>query len=200
MKNTDWWPNMVMLKALTQYQEATGDPRVVPFMQRYFAYHLAHAKERPLHEWAAVRWADELVSVLWLYNRTGDKSLLDLAHVLHDQGTDWKRHFADFEFREKTTPETLGMTPGAGLKDRAMRAHGVNNAMALKTSALWYLVSAIRAIARPFTARSRCSTVTTVFQTACSAPTSTTRAPIPRRAPSCAQWSRRSSRCSTPSA
>ncbi len=141
VKNTDWWPNMVMLKALTQYQEATGDARVVPFMQRYFAYHLAHAKERPLHEWAAVRWADELVSVLWLYNRTGDKSLVDLAHVLHDQGTDWKRHFANFEFREKTTPETLGMTPGAGLKDRAMRAHGVNNAMALKTSVLWYLVS-----------------------------------------------------------
>ena len=29
-KNTDWWPNMIMLKVLTQYQEATADPRVVP--------------------------------------------------------------------------------------------------------------------------------------------------------------------------
>src|SRR4029453_2370547 len=140
-KNTDWWPNMVMLKALTQYQEATGDSRVVPFMQKYFAYHLAHAKERPLKEWAAVRWADELVSVLWLYNRTGDKSLLDLPHVLHDQGTDWKRHFAEFEFRDKTTPETFRMKTGSSLPDRAMLAHGVNNAMALKTSALWYLIS-----------------------------------------------------------
>jgi hypothetical protein len=140
-KNTDWWPNMVMLKALTQYQEATGDPRVVPFMKRYFAYHLAHGRERPLRQWASYRWADELVSVLWLYNRTGDKSLLDLARLLHQQGADWKRHFAEFEFTGKTSSEDLGVAPGRELGDRAMRAHGVNNAMALKTTTLWYLVS-----------------------------------------------------------
>ena len=140
-KNTDWWPNMVMLKALTQYQEATGDPRVIPLMQRYFAYHLAKGRERPLHQWAAYRWADELVSVLWLYNRTGDTSLLDLARLLREQGTDWKRHFAEFPFTAKTTSAQLGVKPGGELPDRAMLAHGVNNAMALKTSALWSLVS-----------------------------------------------------------
>jgi hypothetical protein len=139
--NKDWWPNMVMLKALTQYQEATGDPRIVPLMRQYFAYHLAHGRQRPLHQWAAYRWADELVSVLWLYNRTGEASLLALARLLKEQGTDWKRHFADFEFPEKTTSDRLGIKLGRELPDRAMRAHGVNNAMALKTSALWYFVS-----------------------------------------------------------
>src|SRR5579885_425075 len=39
-KNKDWWPNYVALKALTQHQEATGDPRVIPMMQRYFAWQL----------------------------------------------------------------------------------------------------------------------------------------------------------------
>jgi DUF1680 family protein len=144
-KNTDWWPNMVMLKVLTQYQEATGDPRVVPLMQRYFAHHLAAGTRRPLHQWASYRWADELVSVLWLYNRTGDAKLLELAVLLQSQGADWKRHFATFEFAGKTTRDQLGLEPGMPvLPDRAMRAHGVNNAMALKTSAVWSLVSGER--------------------------------------------------------
>ena len=142
-KNTDWWPNMVMLKVLTQYYEVTGDPRVLPALEKYFALHLATGRAKPLKEWAVYRWADELVSVLWLYDRTGDPALLDLAKLLHDQGEDWKKHFATFEFTSKTSEEQLGLKgfSGGSLPDRAMRAHGVNNGMALKTSAVWSLVS-----------------------------------------------------------
>ena len=85
-KNDDWWPRIVMLKALTQYQELTGDPRVIPTIDRYFRYQLADLPKRPLRDWAKFRWQDELLSVIWLYNRTGSTYLLDLAQLLHKQG------------------------------------------------------------------------------------------------------------------
>ena len=45
--NNDWWPRMVMLKALAQYQEVTGDPRVIPVFTRYFHYQLSALPSPP---------------------------------------------------------------------------------------------------------------------------------------------------------
>ncbi|PYT33181.1 MAG: hypothetical protein DMG58_08280, partial [Acidobacteria bacterium] len=129
-KNQDWWPNMIMLKALTQYHEATGDARVIPLMRRYFAYQLRMMESRPLKEWAVFRWGDEVISVLWLYNRTGETSLLDLARKLREQGHDWKGQFSNFAFRSKVNQQQL-----------TLATHVVNNAMALKTEGEWWLVS-----------------------------------------------------------
>ena len=39
-ESDEWWPNMIMLKVLAQYQEATGDPRVIPLMDKYFDYQI----------------------------------------------------------------------------------------------------------------------------------------------------------------
>jgi DUF1680 family protein len=140
MVNQDWWPRMVMLKALTQYQEATGDPRVIPLMQRYFAFQAHALPTRPLQDWGRYRWQDEVVSILWLYNRTGDSSLLTLAQLLHDQGYNWKQQFDHFEYTQKTD-RTILNGRASGLPDRAMQTHGVNNAMALKASPTWFLIS-----------------------------------------------------------
>src|SRR5580700_1700260 len=38
--NNDWWPRMVMVKALAQHFEATEDPRVVPVLTKYFHHQL----------------------------------------------------------------------------------------------------------------------------------------------------------------
>ena len=129
-KNQDWWPNFVMLKVLTQYQEATGDKRVIPVMQKYFAFQAKHIDERPLKEWAIYRWQDEVLSILWLYNRTGDKSLLTLARKLHDQGKDWEAQAAHFPFTDKVTGKAANLD-----------THGVNNAQALKAAAVWWSIT-----------------------------------------------------------
>ncbi len=141
--NNDWWPRIVMLKALTQYQEFTADERVVPFMDRYFRHQLAALPARPLRDWGRFRWQDEALSVLWLYNRTGSPYLLDLVRLLHAQGFDWTAEFAHFSYTHRVTAEELklGENDENGLKDLALVTHGVNNSQAIKTGPVWSLVS-----------------------------------------------------------
>jgi hypothetical protein len=139
--NDDWWPRFVMLKVLTQYQEFTGDPRVIPALDKYFRYQLTDLPKRPLRDWGKFRWQDELLSVIWLYNRTGSDYLLELARLLHAQGYDWVGEFADFKYTQRITAEYLKLEEGNGLKDLALATHGVNNGQAIKTGPVWSLVS-----------------------------------------------------------
>jgi hypothetical protein len=127
--NDDWWPRMVMLKALIQYQEATADPRVIPFLERYFAHQRAHLPNRPLAKWGWVRGAENVLSVFWLYHRTGDPALLNLAELLVAQTLDWGSHFVEFPYREKYT---------TGFEHRT---HVVNVAMGIKEPALRYVLT-----------------------------------------------------------
>lgn len=139
--NDDWWPRMVMLKALAQYQEATGDPRVIPLLERYFAYQLKTLPSRPLRDWGKFRWQDNALTILWLYNRNGNKQLLDLAALLHQQGHDWQVQFADFKFTQRITPEFIKLNDHEGLGDLALSTHGVNNGQAIKAGPVWSLIS-----------------------------------------------------------
>jgi hypothetical protein len=139
--NNDWWPRMVMLKALAQYQEATGDPRVILVLSRYFAYQLSALPARPLRDWGKFRWQDNALIVIWLYNRTGDPKLLELVRLLHAQGHDWQAQFSDFKFTQPVTPEMIKLVEGHGLGDLGLSTHGVNNGQALKAAPVWSLVS-----------------------------------------------------------
>ncbi len=139
--NEDWWPRMVMLKVLTQYEEVTGDPRVIPLMSRYFAYQLSALPGRPLQDWGRFRWQDNALSVIWLYNRTGDPKLLELVRLLHTQGFDWQANFADFKFTKPITPEFIKLSEHNGLNEISLASHGVNNGQALKAAPVWSIVS-----------------------------------------------------------
>lgn len=87
----DYWANMIMLFCLQSSYEHTADPRVLKLMTKYFRYQLGVPDEKFLtHYWQKMRGGDNLHSVYWLYNRTGDKFLLDLADKIHRCTADWK--------------------------------------------------------------------------------------------------------------
>ncbi len=131
LKPDDWWPRMVMLKILQQHYLATGDQRVIDCLTRYFRFQLKELPKRPLHDpdnpasgswWAAQRGGDNLMVVLWLYNVTGDKFLLQLADLIHEQ----------------TVPVTQWFLPGADnwirrRADQGDALHCVNLAQMMKT-------------------------------------------------------------------
>jgi DUF1680 family protein len=87
-REQDWWPRMVMLKILQQHYMATGDRRAIDCLTRYFRYQARALPSTPLGHWSywgTQRGGDNLLVVLWLYNQTGEKFLLDLAELVHSQ-------------------------------------------------------------------------------------------------------------------
>jgi hypothetical protein len=86
----DLWPHMVMLNVLQSYYEYTGDKRVLPFMTRYFRWELGFPEaDFMAGYWPPMRAGDNLESVYWLYNRTGETWLLDLARKIHRKSANW---------------------------------------------------------------------------------------------------------------
>ncbi|XOV95020.1 MAG: beta-L-arabinofuranosidase domain-containing protein [Bacteroidota bacterium] len=91
-KRIDFWPNMIMLYCLQSYYEYSGDERVIELMTNYFRFELAVPEEEFLHEskyWQRRRAGDNFYSVIWLYNRTGEAWLLDLAEKIHRHTVPW---------------------------------------------------------------------------------------------------------------
>jgi len=121
----DPWPVFIVCKVLTQYQEATGDERVIPVLLKFCRYLEENLDSRPLESWAKFRWADFVLTVHWLYERTGEKWLLNLAEKVKQQGYDWQDHFVNFRHQKREL--TINM-----------ETHVVNNAMGIKAPGVWY--------------------------------------------------------------
>ncbi|MBC8142197.1 MAG: glycoside hydrolase family 127 protein [Armatimonadetes bacterium] len=85
----DFWPHMPVLSAICSYHEMYNDPKVLPFLTNFFKLQ----NEQPVSQfgkgWGGYRWGDNLEIIYWLYNRTGDAFLLDLARKAHEGSFNW---------------------------------------------------------------------------------------------------------------
>ncbi len=134
-QGADWWPRMVMLKVLQQYYQATNDPRVIPFMQKYFTYQLKNLKENPLEkwtEWAKARGGDNLMIVYWLYNITKDPNLIALGELIYNQSFQWTEMLGKRDWAIAAAYNQTG--------EKWMERHAVNVGMGLKMPAIQYQI------------------------------------------------------------
>ena len=139
----DFWANMIMLYCLQSYYEYSGDQRVIDLMTDYFKFQNQLEDKQLLsrtHYWQRLRGGDNLHSVIWLYNRTGDKFLLDLAEKLHRTTADWTK-------RDNTLDEignykaTRGDMEFPKWYGNLVDWHNVNVAQGFREPAQFYQVS-----------------------------------------------------------
>jgi hypothetical protein len=123
----DLWAIFLVLKPLIQYHEATGDERIPEVVEKTLWWVDGHIDRRPLFNWGQFRWFESLIAIYWLYERTQEDWLLDLAVKLHAQGFDWESFFQRFPL--------TGITPKGKW---TFMGHVVNNGMAVKAPALWW--------------------------------------------------------------
>ena len=126
----DLWSQALALKMLVVYHDATGDDRIPACVEGALRMLDRHIDHHPLSLWGQSRWFEFLVSIWWLYERSGEDWLADLAVRLRAQGFNWQSFFGHWPLR---APSEKGRW--------SFDAHVVNNAMALKEGALWWRLS-----------------------------------------------------------
>ncbi|MGB9836401.1 MAG: beta-L-arabinofuranosidase domain-containing protein [Candidatus Saccharicenans sp.] len=124
-ESNDLWPNMLALQCLQSYYDYSGDRRVLEFMKKYFRYQAGLPEEKLLPgSWQKLRGGENLESVYWLYNRTGEKWLLELAEKIYRRTADWESPILRPE-RDRNFEESSFY-------------HGVNIAMGFRYPGVYY--------------------------------------------------------------
>jgi len=86
----DLWPHMIMLNILQSYYDYSGDARILTVMLNYMKWeNTLPTSAFGEGYWPKIRAGDNIESAFWLYNRTGEPWLLDLARKIHAGMARW---------------------------------------------------------------------------------------------------------------
>ena len=164
--NNDWWPRMVMLKAVTAFADSSDDvisvDDALAFVTDYLDYFMTNIDSHPFEMWAYVRGRELIASIIWAFEKTGDGKYLDIGKKVLESSLDWYSFFVTMPFTltaEHYLPwkafeeylEAFFAAYGAGsIEERRKndvffrifhQSHGVNVAMALKYLAYDYFIT-----------------------------------------------------------
>jgi hypothetical protein len=126
----DVWSQALALKMLTVYHDASGDERVPNAVEKGLRMLDRHIDEKPLEKWGHSRWFEFLIAIFWLYERSSEDWLLDLAVKLQAQGFSWKEFFQRWPLTARTPKGRWNYM-----------SHVVNNVMAVKEGGLRWRLS-----------------------------------------------------------
>ena len=142
-KEIDFWPNMIMLYCLQSYYEYSNDQRVIDLMTNYFRFQLSVDEKDLLsgkYYWDRIRGGDNLHSVIWLYNRTGQKWLLELAEKIYRRTAPWASRGHDLKDIKNPKYKREGVEYQDWFTD-LIDWHNVNIAQGFRTPAQYYLLN-----------------------------------------------------------
>jgi hypothetical protein len=82
----DIWGQLLAMKVLALYHEASGDERALSGLLRALRCLDFHIDQSPLFNWGQFRWFEGLIGLYYAYEKSQESWLLDLAVKLHAQG------------------------------------------------------------------------------------------------------------------
>lgn len=87
----DLWPHMLANNILQSWHEYSHDDRVIPFLLKYHRWLNAQPPSTFGNGyWPRIRFGDNIETCHWLYNRTGEGFLLELAAKIHANMGAWR--------------------------------------------------------------------------------------------------------------
>ncbi len=96
-------------RALMAYYDMTNDSRVIPFLTNYFHYINTSGFSGDGDVWSLNRLGEFAPVAQWLYNRTGDTTILSaVTKWCQDSINSWAKNYSSYAWTDSTNPENAG--------------------------------------------------------------------------------------------
>jgi uncharacterized protein len=102
---TEAFDHVALCRGLIEYYEITKDSRVIPFLTNYF--HYVNSSGLTGNTWSTDRKPEHTAVAYWLYNHTGDQTILDaVSKSCMTQLNGWRNTYQNYPYTDSTAKVT----------------------------------------------------------------------------------------------